>query len=157
MPFYMTKLQAGEKAPLFSAIDQHGNLIKLIDLRGEKVILYFYPNDDTPTCTKQACNLRDNYDKLTSTGYTVIGISRNSNKSHIKFSQKYDLPFSILSDENEEIVNKYDVIGEKQFMGKKFIGVFRVTFIINEKGYIERVVENVKSGSHANQILNYGE
>ena len=157
MPFYMTKLQTGDKAPAFNALDQNGKEIKLKDLRGKRVVLYFYPNDDTPTCTKEACNLRDNMDKLADSGYTVIGVSRNSIKSHIKFAKKYNLPFSLLSDEDEQIVNDYDVIGEKKFMGRKFIGVFRVTFIINEKGYIERVIDNVKSGSHANQILSDGE
>lgn len=151
----MTHLKPGDKAPDFKARDQEGNWVSLKDLKGKKVLLYFYPHDDTPTCTVQACNLRDNYKALSDAGITVLGISIDSEQKHKKFAAKYQLPFTLLVDESLDIVNKYGVYGEKQFMGRTIIGTHRTSFLIDEKGKILHVIDKVKSKMHADQVLSY--
>jgi peroxiredoxin Q/BCP len=149
----MTTLKAGDKAPDFSGIDQNGNAISLIDYAGKKLALYFYPKDNTPGCTVQACNLRDNYSSLQAKGFEILGVSADSEKSHTGFIQKFDLPFRLLADKNKEVINAYGVFGPKKFMGKDVMGVHRTTFIINEKGIIEKVIDKVETKNHAAQIL----
>jgi len=150
----MAKLQAGEKAPLFSGTDQNGNTISLKDFKGKKVILYFYPKDDTPGCTAQACNLRDNYQSLIAEGYQVIGVSKDSVKSHKKFETKYDLPFPLIADEDHIISDAYGIWGERKFMGRTFLGVHRTTFLINEKGNIHKIIEKPDTKNHTEEVLN---
>ena len=147
------KLKAGDKAPDFEAKDQNEKTVKLSDFRGKKVVLYFYPQDNTPTCTVEACNLRDNYSTLKSKGYEVLGVSPDSSKKHTNFIKKYSLPFTLLADENNEIIESYGVWGEKTTFGKTYMGVYRTTFIIDEKGIIERIIDEVKAKEHAEQIL----
>jgi peroxiredoxin Q/BCP len=149
----MKHLKEGDKAPDFKGTDQHGNVISLSALKGKKVVLYFYPHDNTPTCTDQACNLRDNYQVLLQKGFTVIGVSTDSEKSHQKFSKKYDLPFPLLPDEDRKIVEAYGVWGEKKFMGRIFDGIHRTTFLINGKGIIEKIIDKPHSKTHAEEIL----
>jgi peroxiredoxin Q/BCP len=149
----MTTLKPGDVAPAFSATDQHGNEISLQALKGRKVILYFYPKDNTPGCTAQACDLRDNHSDLTSKGYIVIGVSPDPLKSHTKFTEKYELPFSLLPDTEKTIINSYGVWGPKKFMGKSYEGVLRTTFVIDEQGIVEQVITQVFTQNHAAQIL----
>ena len=149
----MTELIDGDKAPDFSGKDQTGNEISLTSLKGNKIVLYFYPKDDTPGCTAQACSLRDNYEALISAGYRVIGVSPDSEKSHVKFAEKYDLPFPLLADTDKKIANDYGVWGRKKFMGKEYDGVIRTTVIIDAEGVISEVIEKVDTKNHANQIL----
>ena len=149
----MTKIKTGAKAPDFKGVDQHGNEIKLSDYKGKKVILYFYPKDDTPGCTAQACNLRDNYSALQKKGYVVLGVSKDNEKAHQKFIKKYDLPFSLIADTDLKINEAYDVWHEKKFMGRTFMGTVRTTFVIDEKGKIESVIEKVDTANHAEQII----
>jgi peroxiredoxin Q/BCP len=153
MANHSTRLKAGEQAPDFKANDQTGKEVRLSDFKGKKVVLYFYPKDDTPTCTNQACNLRDNHALLKKKGYVVLGVSADDEKKHVKFTKKYDLPFQLLADVDKKIIHAYDVWGEKLFMGRLFDGIVRTTFIIDEKGIIERVLTDVKSKTHAEQIL----
>lgn len=153
MANYVTELKAGQKAPDFKGKDQDGNVVSLKDFKGKKLVLYFYPHDDTPTCTNEACNLRDNYALLKKEGYAVLGVSEDNEKKHTKFIQKYNLPFPLLADVDHKIIKAYDVWGEKKFMGKIFDGLVRTTFLIDEKGEIERVITDVKSKEHAAQIL----
>ena len=153
MDAIMTNLQIGDKAPLFCAENQEGRKICLKDLKGKNVVLFFYPHDDTPTCVKQACNLRDNYSALQKAGYEVVGVNMDSVKSHMKFIRKYDLPYQLLSDPDGKIVNLYGVYGEKQFMGRNFLGIHRITFLIDKKGKITDIIEKVKSAEHHHQIL----
>jgi thioredoxin-dependent peroxiredoxin len=148
-----THLQAGQKAPAFSGKDQQGNKVSLSDYKGQKVVLYFYPEDDTPGCTAQACNLRDNYAELQQQGYAVIGVSPNDTASHQKFADKYSLPFPLLADAQHTIIDKYGVWGEKNLYGRKFMGLHRTTFLINEKGVIERVILRPKTKVHTEEIL----
>lgn len=150
----MTTLKPGDAAPLFSAADQHGNTISLESLKGKKVVLYFYPKDDTPGCTVEACNLRDNHSELISKGYVVLGVSPDPVKSHVKFTEKYELPFSLLPDTEKKIIQSYGVWGPKKFMGKSYDGVFRTTFVISESGMIEKVFTQVDTKNHTEQILN---
>ena len=150
-------LQAGDPAPAFSAKDQDGNDVKLADFKGEKVILYFYPKDNTPSCTVQACNLRDNYDVLLKKGYKVLGVSGDNEKSHQRFIKKHNLPFPLLVDTDQKIVNDYGVWGLKKTFGKEYMGIMRTTFVINEKGVIEEVVQKVNTANHTDQILNKSE
>lgn len=147
------KLKIGDKAPEINAVDHQGNPISLEDFRGQKVILYFYPKDDTPGCTAEACNLRDNYDDLLEKGYRIIGVSADSEESHRKFSEKYRLPFPLIADTEKEIVKKYDVWGLKKFMGREYEGINRTTFVISEEGKIENIITKVKTKDHADQIL----
>ncbi|WP_138483134.1 thioredoxin-dependent thiol peroxidase [Dyadobacter bucti] len=146
-------LQVGDSAPVFSAKDQEVKQVKLSDFKGEKVILYFYPKDDTPGCTAQACNLRDNYDTLLSRGYKVLGVSVDDEKSHVKFIKKYNLPFPLLADTDHAIVEAYGVWGEKKMFGKEYMGIIRTTFVIDENGVIEEIIQKVDTENHTDQIL----
>jgi len=150
----MAKLTAGDKAPQFNGIDQNGNPITLKDYKGKKVILYFYPKDDTPGCTAQACNLRDNYSSLIAAGYQVIGVSKDSVKSHKKFETKYELPFPLIADEDHIISDAYGIWGERKFMGRTFLGVHRTTFLINEKGIIHSIIDKPDTKNHTEEVLN---
>jgi peroxiredoxin Q/BCP len=149
----MTELQEGKKAPAFSGLDQNGNKVALKDFLGRKVVLYFYPKDDTPGCTAQACNLRDHYSELLQQGFQVIGISTDNVKSHKKFETKFNLPFPLIADEDQAIVQKYGVWGEKQFMGRKFIGTHRTTFLIDETGKIKKVITKPDTKNQTQQVL----
>ncbi len=149
----MTTLQPGDKAPNFEAEDQNGELIKLSDFEGRKVILYFYPKDNTPTCTTEACNFRDNYSSLQKKGYEVIGVSPDSVKKHHNFVTKQELPFTLLADTDKTIINAYGVWGPKKFMGKISDAVHRETFVINGEGIIEKVILKVKSKIATDQVL----
>lgn len=149
----MITLKEGDKAPDFTGIDQDEKKVKLSSFKGKKVILYFYPKDLTSTCTVQACNLRDNYTLLTKKGYVVIGVSPDDVKSHQKFIEKNQLPFILIADTEQTILNAYGVWGEKSMYGRKYMGVHRTTFVINEKGRIERVILKPKSSEHAKEIL----
>jgi len=145
--------EIGTKAPAFKGKDENGNLVKLSDYKGKKLVLYFYPKDDTPGCTAQACNLRDNYKALQKAGYEVIGISSDSETKHQKFKQKYDLPFTLIADTEKEIHEAYGTWVEKSMYGRKYMGTARVTFIIDEKGKITDVIEKVTTKDHTSQIL----
>ena len=149
----MTTLIAGDKAPNFTGKDQDGNKVSLKDFKGKKVVLYFYPKDDTPGCTTQACNLRDNYADLKKAGIEVIGVSPDSAESHQKFEKKYDLPFTLLEDPEMDIINKYGAWGEKNNYGKKYMGLIRTTFLIDEKGVILKVFKKPKTKVHSEEIL----
>ena len=149
----MTHLKEGAKAPGFSAINENGETLNLSNYSGKKLILYFYPKDNTPTCTTEACNLRDNFELLQSHGFELLGVSPDSQRKHQNFIKKFDLPFSLLVDADTKIAEDYGVWGEKQMFGKKYMGVFRTTFVIDENGVIEKVFTKVKSAEHAAQIL----
>ena len=149
----MTKIKEGDKAPDIEAKDQNGNNVSLKDYKGKKVVLFFYPKDDTAGCTKEACNLRDNYKKLREEGFEILGVSADSEKSHQKFIDKYDLPFPLIADTDKKVINAYGVWGEKQFMGRKYDGIHRVTFIIDEEGKIAKRIDKVKTEDHTSQIL----
>lgn len=148
-----TSLKTGDKAPEFTAKDQNGREVSLSDFKGKKVVLYFYPKDDTPGCTAQACNIRDHYKSFTDNGYVVLGVSIDDEASHQKFINKYDLPFPLLADTDKRIVEAYDVWKEKNMYGKKFMGTQRTTFIIDEEGMIEEVIDKVKTKEHTDQII----
>ncbi len=149
----MTHLKIGDKSPKFRGKDQDGNTISHVDYLGKKLIIYFYPKDDTPGCTAQACNLRDNYKQLISQGYEVLGISADTEKKHKKFVTKYELPFTLLADTEKETIRAFGVWGQKKFMGRTFDGIHRVTFVINEEGIIEEIIEKVKTKIHFDQII----
>jgi peroxiredoxin Q/BCP len=149
----MNNIEIGKKAPKIVGIDQFGKEIKLSNYLGKKLIIFFYPKDNTPGCTAQACNLRDNYSILQKAGFEIIGISIDSEASHQKFSDKHSLPFPLLADTEKKIVNDYGVWGEKKFMGRTFLGTKRTTFVIDEKGNIEKIFDKVKTKAHAEQIL----
>jgi thioredoxin-dependent peroxiredoxin len=149
----MKQLKEGSKAPIFEGIDQNGKEVKLTDFTGKKVILYFYPKDNTPGCTAEACNLRDNHDSLLRKGFTVIGVSPDSEKSHKGFAGKYSLPFSLIADTSKKIMNDYGVWGEKKMYGKSYMGVIRTTFVIDEKGLIEKIITKVDTADHTTQIF----
>ena len=149
----MKHLKSGDKAPAFTTVDQHGNTVSLSDFAGKKVILYFYPKDNTPGCTAQACNLRDNHDVLLQKGYVVLGVSIDSQKSHKKFADKFDLNFPLLVDEDQAIVNAYGVWGSKTFMGRTFDGIHRTTFLINEQGIIDEIIEKPDTKLHTEEVL----
>jgi thioredoxin-dependent peroxiredoxin len=148
----MITLKSGDKAPLIKAYDQHGNLFDLSAMKGSRVVLYFYPKDDTPGCTAEACNLRDNYSDLLARGYKVVGVSPDNIKSHLKFTDKFELPFPLLPDPEKVIINAYGVWGPKKFLGKSYEGVIRTTFIIDENGMIERIIDKVDTKNHTGQI-----
>lgn len=150
---HSTSLKAGDVAPAFSANDQNGKWISLADLKGKKVVLYFYPKDNTPTCTLEACSLRDEHAFLAKKNYVVLGVSADDEKMHKKFAAKYELPFSLLADTNMDIIKAYDVWGIKKFMGRIYDGIIRTTFIIDEKGIISEVITDVKSKEHGKQVL----
>lgn len=147
------KLSIGDKAPDFEQKDQHGNLIKLSGFLGKKVILYFYPKDDTPGCTAQACNLNENLPLLKSKGFEIIGVSVDGQKAHQKFIKKYDLGFTLLSDEDHQVVEAYGVWVEKSMYGKTYMGTARTTFVIDETGMISDIIEKVKTKEHTSQII----
>lgn len=147
------KLKTGDKAPDFTANDQNGENISLSDFKGQKVVLYFYPKDDTPGCTAQACNLRDNYEQLINQGYVVLGISKDDEKSHLKFIKKYDLPFSLIADTDTKINEAYGVWVEKSMYGKTYMGTARTTFVIDKEGFIQEIIEKVDTKNHINQII----
>lgn len=149
----MTTLKEGAKAPQFKGKDQDGKWVSLDDFTGKKVILYFYPKDDTPGCTAEACNLRDNYDDLLARGFVVIGVSPDNDQSHAMFRAKFELPFSLVADPEAQILNAYGVWGEKNMYGKKYMGVLRTTFVIDETGTIVKIIRKVNTGDHTQQIL----
>lgn len=148
-------MNIGEKAPELLGLDQNGEEIRLSNYRGKKVVLYFYPKDNTPGCTAQACNLRDNYSDLQKAGYEVIGVSVDDAKSHQKFIAKHELPFTLIADTDKQLVETFGVWGEKSMCGRKYMGTFRTTFIIDEEGNIERIIapKQVKTKEHAKQII----
>jgi peroxiredoxin Q/BCP len=150
----MTMLKEGMKAPDFKGHDQEGHEISLSDFAGKKLVLYFYPKDNTPGCTAEACNLRDNYDELLNKGFKVVGISADSEKSHKGFAGKYSLPFPLIADTSKKIMDDYGVFGEKKLYGKTFLGVQRTTFVIDENGIIEKIISKVQTSDHSKQILN---
>ncbi len=140
------------KAPSFEGIDQDGKSLKLSDFAGKKIILYFYPKDNTPGCTAEACNLRDNFNSLLKKGFAVIGVSPDNEKSHKGFAGKHSLPFPLIADTSKKILNDYGVWGEKKMYGRSYFGVLRATFIINEKGIIEKIITKVNTSGHTEQI-----
>lgn len=148
------KLKEGEKAPDFTVNNQNGESVSLSDYKGKKVALYFYPKDNTPGCTAEACNLRDHHTDLQKAGYTILGVSKDSENSHKKFIEKQSLPFDLLSDTELEIHHKYGTWVEKNMYGRKYMGTARMTFIIDEDGNIEKIIGKVKTKDHASQILN---
>lgn len=149
----MTKLKAGDKAPYFSGVNQDGKTIELSNFLNKKLILYFYPKDNTPGCTSQACNLNDNYNLWLEKGFEVVGVSPDSVESHQKFREKFGLKFDLIADTEKEILNTYGVWGEKSMYGRKYMGVFRTTFVIDESGVITEVFDKVKTKDHTNQIF----
>jgi len=149
----MTTLKIGDQAPGFESTDQNGKQINLKDFKGKKVVLFFYPKASTPGCTAEACNLRDNHQDLLNKGYVVIGVSADSEIRQLKFAKKNELPFSLLADENKEVINAYGVWGPKKFMGKTYDGIHRITFIIDENGIIENIIIKVKTKNHTAQIM----
>ena len=149
----MSNLKEGSTAPNFIASDQDGNEIKLSDFRGQRVVLYFYPKDDTPGCTKEACSFRDANDVYAEKGIKVFGVSPDSEKSHQKFIAKFDLPFTLLADTDKKIVNDYGVYGEKSLYGRKYMGVNRMTFLIDEDGKIVKIFKKVNVSEHADEVL----
>ena len=149
----MISLNVGDKAPDFVALNEFGQSTSLSNFLGKKVILYFYPKDMTPGCTAESCNLGENYSLLQGKGFIVLGVSPDSTNSHQKFIDKYNLPFSLIADEDKAVIKAFGVWGPKKFMGKEYDGVHRTTFIIDEDGVIEKVFSNVKTKDHTNQIL----
>jgi len=146
-------LKEGDKAPNFESTDQDGKKVELSDFKGKTLVLYFYPKDNTPGCTAEACNLRDNYNQFTSKGYEILGVSSDSEKSHQKFINKYELPFRLLADVDKSIHESYGTWIEKSMYGRKYMGTARITFIIDGKGIIQKIIEKVKTKDHTAQIL----
>lgn len=146
-------LKEGDKAPAFSAKDQNGNKVSLSGFKGKRLVLYFYPEDDTPTCTVQACNLRDNYALLKRKGFEVVGISPDDQRKHKKFEEKFNLPFTLIPDPERKIIEKYGVWGEKQMFGNHYMGVHRTTFVIDENGVIRKIFYRPKNKAHAEEII----
>ena len=149
----MPEIIEGAIAPQFSGVDQNGKTISLANYKGKKVVLYFYPKDNTPGCTVEACNLRDHDKLFQKSGYQIIGVSADSVASHIKFATRFGLPFPLIADTEKEICNLYGVWGEKKFLGKTFIGIKRTTFVIDENGIIEKIIDKVNTSAHTSQIL----
>jgi len=149
----MSKLVAGDKAPMFEGLTQRGEKISLNDFKGKKLILYFYPKDNTPGCTAESCNLNENYDMWLKKGYDVVGVSPDNEKSHIKFIDKFGLKFNLIADTNHEILEAFGAWGEKSMYGKKYMGVIRTTYVIDENGIIEAVFEKVDTANHTSQII----
>jgi thioredoxin-dependent peroxiredoxin len=149
----MTSITEGQKAPAFKGKDQDGKTVSLADYKGKKVVLYFYPEDDTPTCTIQACNLRDNFGLLKKKGIVVLGVSPDEEKKHKKFEAKYELPFTLIADADHTIIDKYGVWGEKQMYGRTYMGLHRTTFLIDEKGIVKKIFLKPKSKQHTEEIL----
>jgi peroxiredoxin Q/BCP len=148
-----THLEVGNRAPNFSGLDQNGIKVSLKDYLGKKVVVYFYPEDDTPTCTVQACNLRDNFSALKANGFEVIGVSPDDVESHKKFKNKFQLPFTLVADPKHTIIDKYGVWGEKNLYGHKHMGIHRTTFVINEKGVITKIFRKPRNSAHAEEIM----
>ena len=148
----MSELKEGSKAPSFNAVDQNGNTISSEDYQGKKLILYFYPKDNTPGCTKEACNLRDNYNELKNKNFEVVGVSADTSAKHLNFIAKYDLPFSLIADTDKEVIKAFGCWGLKKFMGREYEGIFRKTFVI-ENGTIVKLFEKVKTTAHFEQIM----
>jgi len=146
-------VKEGSAAPAFKTTDANGETVNLKDFRGKKVVLYFYPKDDTPGCTKEACSFRDAFSKFKKQGIAILGVSPDSEKSHQKFTAKYKLPFTLLADTDHSIADAYGVYGEKKFMGRTYMGIHRTTFLIDEKGKIKKVFEKVKPEDHADEVL----
>ena len=149
----MNTLKVGDKVPEFSAKDQDGNEIKLSDYSGKKLIVFFYPRANTPGCTAEACNLRDNYAELQAQGYELLGVSEDSQKKQANFKNKYDFPFPLLADEDHTVIKTFGVWGPKKFMGREYDGIHRMTFMIDEAGVVSKVIEKVKTKDHAAQLL----
>ena len=149
----MNTLKVGDKVPDFTTTDQDGNTVSLSDFAGKKLIVFFYPKASTPGCTAEACNLRDNYQALQDQGYTLLGVSADSEKRQKNFATKYEFPFQLLADEDHSVINAFGVWGLKKFMGKEYDGIHRTTFIIDENGIIEDIIEKVKTKDHTNQII----
>ena len=147
------ELTEGSKAPAFKAKDQNNNAISLSDYAGKKVVLYFYPEDDTPTCTIEACNLRDNFSMLKKEGFVVLGVSPDDVSKHKKFEEKYTLPFTLVADPDKKIIEKYNVWGEKNLYGRKYMGLHRTTFLIDEKGVIRKIFRKPRSKQHSEDII----
>jgi peroxiredoxin Q/BCP len=149
----MNTLKVGDKAPNFEALDEQGNTIKLSDYKGKKLVVFFYPKASTPGCTVEACNLRDNYEVLKEKGFELLGVSADSAKRQSNFKNKYNFTFPLLADEDKAVINAFGVWGEKKFMGRTYDGIHRKTFIIDENGIVERVIDKVKTKHHTSQIL----
>ncbi|KJD36033.1 thiol peroxidase [Tamlana sedimentorum] len=149
----MNTLKQGDVVPNFSVKDESGNVVSLSDYRGKKLIVFFYPKASTPGCTAEACNLRDNYKELQEAGYELLGVSADSEKRQSNFKNKYEFPFPLLADEDKTVINAFGVWGLKKFMGREYDGIHRKTFLINEDGIVERVIDKVKTKDHAAQIL----
>jgi peroxiredoxin Q/BCP len=149
----MNTLKEGDKVPDFSSVDQDGNYIKFSDYQGKKLIVFFYPRANTPGCTAEACNLRDNYAELQSKGFQILGVSEDSKKKQAGFRNKYEFPFPLLADEDHTVINTFGVWGPKKFMGREYDGIHRMTFIIDEKGVVSKVIDKVNTKDHASQIL----
>ncbi len=150
----MNMLKVGDKVPEFSSKDQDGNTINLSDYQGKKLVLFFYPRANTPGCTAEACNLRDNYELLKEQGFELLGVSEDSQKKQANFRNKFEFQFPLLADEDHTVIETFGVWGPKKFMGKEYDGLHRTTFVIDEEGIIERVIEKVKTKDHAAQLLN---
>ena len=146
-------LKVGDRMPEFEVVDQDGKIVRTADFAGKKTIVYFYPKDNTPGCTAEACNLRDNYDALKDQGYTILGVSKDSDASHRKFIEKYSLPFTLLSDKSTQMLQDFGAWGEKKMCGKVSIGTLRRTFVFSEEGILEKIIEKVDTKNHAAQIL----
>ena len=153
----MNTLKVGDKVPNFKSIDQDGNTIQFNEYQGKKLVVFFYPKASTPGCTVEACNLRDNFELLKEKGFELLGVSADNQKRQTNFRNKYNFPFPLLADENKEVINTFGVWGLKKFMGREYDGIHRKTFIIDEKGFVIRVIDKVKTKSHASQILEENE
>ena len=149
----MKTLQAGDQVPEFSVLDDRGNTQSLSNYLGQKLVVFFYPKANTPGCTAEACDLRDHYKELQEAGYALLGVSADSQKKQRNFSEKYSFPFPLLADEDKQVIEAFGVWGPKKFMGKEYDGIHRMTFLIDENGVVERVIEKVKTKAHAAQIL----
>lgn len=148
----ITKIKLGNKAPQFSLLDQNGEMHTMKQYLGKKVLLYFYPKDDTPGCTTEACNFRDGYKEFEKMGLVILGVSKDSVKSHKKFADKFKLPFPLLSDEEGKLVEAYDVWKKKKFMGREYMGIVRSSFLIDEQGKIAKIYDEVKASEHADEV-----
>ncbi|WP_298757430.1 thioredoxin-dependent thiol peroxidase [uncultured Psychroserpens sp.] len=149
----MKTLKAGDKVPNFTVNDQDGNAVSLSDYKGKKLVVFFYPKANTPTCTVEACNLGENYKALQDAGYNILGVSADSEKRQSNFKNKFDFPYPLLADTEKEVINAFGVWGPKKFMGREFDGIHRITFIVNEDGVVDRVIDKVKAKIHTDQIL----
>jgi len=149
----MTRLKVGDKAPDFKATDEQGKTVSLSDYQGKKLVIFFYPKANTPTCTTEACNLRDNFKLLKEKGYEIIGVSADSQRKQANFKKKYNFPYPLIADVDKDVINAFEVWGPKKFMGRTFDGIHRVTFVIDESGIISKIIDKVKAKEHALQVL----